>query len=94
MAALQPHVARCEIVNGSGELEQIYFRFPEYCLLLPKGTRQNLLWEVDRETPGKQIKDFFENVGGDAAMSGEVRRQVQLLKTKAISSLAYQAFIH
>ena len=34
------YVARLEIVNAVGELERVYFRFPEICLLVPDESKQ------------------------------------------------------
>ena len=51
--------ARVEIVNSSNELERVYFRYPRFCLLLTEESRQNILWSVDRDTPGKQVQEFF-----------------------------------
>ena len=53
-------MARLEIVNAVGELERVYFRFPEICLLVPDESKQELLWSVDRQTPGKRTAEFFE----------------------------------
>lgn len=54
------YICRCEIVNAAGKLERVYFRMPDYCLLLTDESKQALLWGVDRETPGKQIQELFE----------------------------------
>ena len=45
---------------ASGELERVYFRFPDYCNLLSEESKQSLLWGVDRDTPGKQIQEFLK----------------------------------
>ena len=50
-------IRRCELVNAVGELERVYFRVPDYCLLLTEESKQELLWGVDRETPGMQIQE-------------------------------------
>ena len=57
-SVLDANVGAVEIVNALGELERVYFRFPDFCQLLTRRSRDKMLWEVDRETPGKQLSDF------------------------------------
>jgi Ca2+/Na+ antiporter len=54
------YIGRCEIGNAAGCLERVYFRMPDYCLLLTEVSKQELLWDVDRETPGKRLQELFE----------------------------------
>lgn len=54
------YIGRCEIVNAAGNLERVYFRMPDYCLLLTELSKRELLWDVDRETPGKRLQELFE----------------------------------
>lgn len=50
----------CEIVNANGDLERVFFRFPELCLSLTDARKTQLEWAVDRETPGAQLLQFIE----------------------------------
>ena len=36
----------------------MYFRFPSFCKLLSRSSKDKILWGVDRETPGKQVQEF------------------------------------
>ena len=50
------YVGSCEIINGAGLLERVFFRFPAFCLYLSDERRHTLVWdEFDRETPGAQV---------------------------------------
>ena len=69
-AHFDSHVERVEIVNANGELERVYFRFPAFCLLLTEESKQEILWGVDRETPGKQIQELL-------GKSGEMHREME-----------------
>lgn len=51
--------ARVEIVNKEGSLERIYFHLPNKCLKLSDQSKHQLLWGVDRDTPGRQIQQFL-----------------------------------
>ena len=64
LAHLNAYSARVEIVNGAGELERVYFRCPYMCELLTLESRHDLLWGVDRETPGKAVIEFFYAADG------------------------------
>ena len=55
----EAYTARVEIVNSDGELERVYFHYPEMCELLTQESRHDVLWGVDRETPGKALIEFF-----------------------------------
>ena len=59
VAHFEQYVARVEIKNGLGQLERVYFRFPAFCLLLTEESKQEILWGVDRNTPGKQIQELL-----------------------------------
>ncbi|KAL1529829.1 hypothetical protein AB1Y20_000761 [Prymnesium parvum] len=50
---------RVEIVNQLGLLERVHFWIPDFCLLLSDESKQELLYTVDRQTPGRQITEFF-----------------------------------
>jgi len=58
-AYYETQAARVEINNERGELERVHFWVPSYCLLLGEEKKQELLYSVDRHTPGKQITQFF-----------------------------------
>ena len=75
-AHYQRHIARIEIINATGELERVYFRFPAICLLLTEESKHELLWSVDRQTPGKRIQEFFEAA---TDLHLEMRHQEELL---------------
>ena len=75
----EAHLARVEIVNASGELERVYFRFPSYCLLLTEESKQALLWGVDRDTPGKQVQEFLEAA---EPLRMEMQRERELCKLR------------
>jgi len=53
-------VGSCEIINEAGELERVFFRFPDICLSLTDARKQQLEWSVDRETPGAQLLQFIQ----------------------------------
>lgn len=53
-------IASVEIVNQSGDLERVFFRFPQFCLLLTDEQKHALEWKMDRETPGAQLVEFIE----------------------------------
>ena len=53
-------VGSAEIVNASGALERVFFRFPELCLSLTDARKLQLEWAVDRQTPGAQLLQFIE----------------------------------
>jgi len=55
-SAMGGAVARCEIVTASGALERVYFRIPSFCQTLTRESKDELLWGVDRDTPGRQIQ--------------------------------------
>jgi len=57
--AMAGAIGRCEIVGASGKLERVYFRVPEFCNSLTRESKDELLWNVDRETPGRQIQELF-----------------------------------
>ena len=71
-------IGRCEIVNATGKLERVYFRIPDFCLLLTEESKQELLWGVDRDTPGKQIQELFER--SDELMR-EMKHQQRLARS-------------
>ena len=73
------HVARIEIVNAFGELESVHFRFPRFCLYLTAETKEEFLWQVDRETPGKNIQQFFLEV---PSLHAEMSHQMELRKRR------------
>jgi len=60
------NVGVVEIVNALGELERVYFRYPRFCKLLSRSTRDKILWGVDRETPGKQQIEFVTQFAEEA----------------------------
>ena len=62
----------------------MYFRFPEYCLLLTEETKQAFLWDVDRETPGKQLQQFLLRA---EEMRAEMRHQAALQKNAPLADL-------
>ena len=78
-ASYAAQVARVELINASGELECVYFRFPAFCLLLTEESKQKVLWSVDRSTPGRQVQDFFD-VSVD--LHHEMRHQERLNHSK------------
>ena len=53
-------VGCAEIINEAGELERVFFQFPELCLSLSDERKTELEWKVDRVTPGAQLIDFIE----------------------------------
>lgn len=52
--------ARVEIINEHGDLERVHFWIPSFCLLLSEETKDDLLNTVDRRTPGRQVREFFD----------------------------------
>ena len=43
-------MAAIEIVNSAGQMERMYFRYPDFCLQLSRDAKDKLLWGVDRES--------------------------------------------
>ena len=79
--ALREQAARVEIVNGDGALERIYFQLPRHCAYLTTQSKQRLLWEVDRNTPGRQIQQFLDAVYG---MQLEMQHEQRLSETRLL----------
>lgn len=53
------YVGRVEICNAANEIDRVYFRIPRHALLLAPRTKDDLLWGVDRETPGVAVHEFL-----------------------------------
>ena len=56
------YTAHVEIVNSDGDLERVQFRFPTFCKYLSEDSKQKLLWNVDRDTPGQAVQEFMMQV--------------------------------
>ena len=60
---LQQFVASLELVTPEGELQKIFFRFPKWCLHLKTSLlRPNFHLHVDRDTPGRNVLDFVDQI--------------------------------
>jgi len=51
--------AGCIEIKWEENLERIYFPIPPICTYLTEASRQNVLWTVNRESPGEKMMDFF-----------------------------------
>ena len=60
----QQNAGRVEIVNAEGVLERVYFRKPSKVALLPKKSKDRVLWSVDRETAGVGLQEFVAESKG------------------------------
>lgn len=93
-------VGSCEIINVSGSLERVFFRFPSFCLCLSDERRHRLVWnELDRETPGAQLRDF---IMASEELHFEMKHEASLNKyavnrptrTKSLHRLCVSSFSH
>lgn len=57
-AFFREHTARIEIVRD-GALEHLYFPIPPMCDFVTEATKQAYKWDLDRESAGKKLGDFF-----------------------------------
>ena len=58
-AHYEKYLGRVEICDNAGNLQRVYFRIPAHVLLLSPKTKDDLLWGVDRETPGLAVQEFM-----------------------------------
>ena len=50
-------------LSSHARLERVYFRIPSHVLLLSAKTKDDLLWGVDRQTPGVAVQEFLLRAG-------------------------------
>ena len=81
---LRERAGRVEIVNTDGQLERVYFRLPKHSLYLTQQSKDQLLWGVDRDTPGEQIQQFLDAVHG---LRLEMRHEQWLSETRMLRLL-------
>lgn len=58
-AHFERYLGRVELRDEKNVLKRVYFRVPNHALLLPTKTKDDLLWSVDRDTPGMAIQEFL-----------------------------------
>jgi len=47
-------------IAHDGDIERIFFPIPRICANLTERSRQEVLWTVDRSSPGKKVEHFLE----------------------------------
>lgn len=82
---LNEGTGRIELVRD-GRLERVYFRIPPKSNLLPRESKDELLWSIDRDNQQDKMKDFLER---SEALMQEVQHRKSLLKDEKFSLLHY-----
>eukprot|EP00004_Rigifila_ramosa_P007532 TRINITY_DN1851_c0_g1_i3.p1 TRINITY_DN1851_c0_g1~~TRINITY_DN1851_c0_g1_i3.p1 ORF type:complete len:2531 (+),score=660.03 TRINITY_DN1851_c0_g1_i3:1073-7594(+) len=80
---LAQRVARIEILRD-GKLEAVYFPIPESSQFLSEQSKNDLLWNVERDSPTEKIADFFSRAND---LMFEIEHHTAMSKHKLFSVL-------